>query len=652
MQCPLFHWFHLISDAATDFFTSWGVGVGNKTAATTSNDVVDESNPEAEVDSSVVTTAPAATTLRLEKIKTPTPNFLPNGTIPALEADEELAEGEVKVQMQRSLTATDISCELVAIDGPLQLSQSEDKVGRDEDKFHSLWLLDGSDSFESSIDTSSTSTTIDVSSDSFYSAKDVGVGILHPKPLHSQPKNILSITNGEEMHFPLLSPSATALPLTSQSIVSPLPPNPETESQAPPRLETETPTVLNSELTDLCPVPLTEELEMEPVKEETAMESPAGDLDSSMSIATTAEVETEIYQQDVPHPSLNSHLLLNQETIRQGLQASEDTDPVSSSKVSTSSRATSSISVISEEKDPSSPQISPTSQQNLTESSAGESSPSFEVIPMHHLHQGSRKGDSISSSFDLLVSSSSSQHCPSLGSSVAVIPSLQSTPDRGTPLTHSRSNSNTSSSFDRIEEYNNRTTHKCPGHHFMSSNSSSDIEVIPFPIDSHLNSLENLHLLHRKRKSLAEAETQTMDSLPEKTETKEKVVEMIPAKTASLLAEKDSLITELREEGEKLSKKQFELSTAIKKLRLKEKETDATVKSLKGDLGAKTVELERVVKTLIAKETQEQGQSETIGKLQSENRKQLNTISQFRSELEDAKENTTSMKASLEDGSV
>jgi len=50
---------------------------------------------------------------------------------------------------------------------------------------------------------------------------------------------------------------------------------------------------------------------------------------------------------------------------------------------------------------------------------------------------------------------------------------------------------------------------------------------------------------------------------------------------SSINAEKDEIIKELREEGEKLSKQQLQHSNIIKKLRVKEKETDATIKSQK-----------------------------------------------------------------------
>lgn len=50
---------------------------------------------------------------------------------------------------------------------------------------------------------------------------------------------------------------------------------------------------------------------------------------------------------------------------------------------------------------------------------------------------------------------------------------------------------------------------------------------------------------------------------------------------STLNAEKDEIIKELREEGEKLSKQQLQHSNIIKKLRVKEKENDALIKSQK-----------------------------------------------------------------------
>lgn len=53
------------------------------------------------------------------------------------------------------------------------------------------------------------------------------------------------------------------------------------------------------------------------------------------------------------------------------------------------------------------------------------------------------------------------------------------------------------------------------------------------------------------------------------------------AELETLISEKDEIIKELREEGEKLSKQQLQHSNIIKKLRAKEKENESTFKHLR-----------------------------------------------------------------------
>jgi ribosomal protein L9 len=53
------------------------------------------------------------------------------------------------------------------------------------------------------------------------------------------------------------------------------------------------------------------------------------------------------------------------------------------------------------------------------------------------------------------------------------------------------------------------------------------------------------------------------------------------AEFTTINAEKDEIIKELREEGEKLSKQQLQHSNIIKKLRAKEKESDSIIKNQK-----------------------------------------------------------------------
>lgn len=81
--------------------------------------------------------------------------------------------------------------------------------------------------------------------------------------------------------------------------------------------------------------------------------------------------------------------------------------------------------------------------------------------------------------------------------------------------------------------------------------------------------------------------------------------------------EKDFLINELKQEGEKLSKQVLQHSTIIKKLRVKEKETDETIKRQSNELRDSTDEVERLKKSLTAKEDVERSQIEAVNQLTS-----------------------------------
>ncbi|XP_047503015.1 TATA element modulatory factor-like isoform X2 [Penaeus chinensis] len=85
--------------------------------------------------------------------------------------------------------------------------------------------------------------------------------------------------------------------------------------------------------------------------------------------------------------------------------------------------------------------------------------------------------------------------------------------------------------------------------------------------------------------------------------------------------EKDIVIQELREEGEKLSKQQLNYSNIIKKLRAKEKESETTIKTQKDKLEEQSRELERLRKQLSAKEEVERRQIDAVCQLNTNNQR-------------------------------
>ncbi|XP_069973368.1 TATA element modulatory factor isoform X12 [Penaeus vannamei] len=85
--------------------------------------------------------------------------------------------------------------------------------------------------------------------------------------------------------------------------------------------------------------------------------------------------------------------------------------------------------------------------------------------------------------------------------------------------------------------------------------------------------------------------------------------------------ERDTVIQELREEGEKLSKQQLNYSNIIKKLRAKEKESETTIKTQKDKLEEQSRELERLRKQLSAKEEVERRQIDAVCQLNTNNQR-------------------------------
>lgn len=114
------------------------------------------------------------------------------------------------------------------------------------------------------------------------------------------------------------------------------------------------------------------------------------------------------------------------------------------------------------------------------------------------------------------------------------------------------------------------------------------------------------------------------------------------------LTESNIMIEELRSEGEKLSKEILQQSNIIKKLRAKEKTSDATLKKNKEEIASLSDELERMKKTLNAKEEVERSQIEAVHKMSSEKRRLEDENAQQRSKLEDLQSKLSTLQASFE----
>ncbi|KAG7209879.1 hypothetical protein KM043_011481 [Ampulex compressa] len=117
---------------------------------------------------------------------------------------------------------------------------------------------------------------------------------------------------------------------------------------------------------------------------------------------------------------------------------------------------------------------------------------------------------------------------------------------------------------------------------------------------------------------------------------------------SNINAEKDEIIKELREEGEKLSKQQLQHSNIIKKLRAKEKENDGIIKSQKDQIEEQNSELERLKRSLHAKEEVERTQIEAVHTLTAKTKKQEKEILILQEKLDNTTHKMEAYKKSLD----
>lgn len=115
-----------------------------------------------------------------------------------------------------------------------------------------------------------------------------------------------------------------------------------------------------------------------------------------------------------------------------------------------------------------------------------------------------------------------------------------------------------------------------------------------------------------------------------------------------IINEKDFMIEELKREGDKLSKQILQQSTIIKKLRAKEKDSDGTLKRQNELIEEITDEIERLKKSLSAKDEVERSQIEAVHKLSSEKRKLDKENSQLKSQLDDTTQKLKTLQTSFE----
>ncbi|CAD5122108.1 DgyrCDS10558 [Dimorphilus gyrociliatus] len=114
------------------------------------------------------------------------------------------------------------------------------------------------------------------------------------------------------------------------------------------------------------------------------------------------------------------------------------------------------------------------------------------------------------------------------------------------------------------------------------------------------------------------------------------------------LKEKEQIIAELLEEGEKLSKQQLQNSIIIKKLRAKEKDNDQLSKSNSSLIEKQKNEIEYLKKVIDSKEELLKKQAEAITQQNAAVQSQENDMIKLKSDFEDAEEKCRGLQATLE----
>ncbi|KAK6319038.1 hypothetical protein J4Q44_G00102490 [Coregonus suidteri] len=118
--------------------------------------------------------------------------------------------------------------------------------------------------------------------------------------------------------------------------------------------------------------------------------------------------------------------------------------------------------------------------------------------------------------------------------------------------------------------------------------------------------------------------------------------------TMEIIREKEEQIRELLEEGEKLSKQQLQHSNIIKKLRVKEKESETKISKQNKKLKEQEEELKHLQQVLDEKEEVEKQHRDNINKLNVVVEHQEKDMTKLQSDSEELLENNRSLQAALD----
>ncbi|CAF4927474.1 unnamed protein product [Pieris macdunnoughi] len=116
----------------------------------------------------------------------------------------------------------------------------------------------------------------------------------------------------------------------------------------------------------------------------------------------------------------------------------------------------------------------------------------------------------------------------------------------------------------------------------------------------------------------------------------------------ALLKEKEDIILQLQEEGEKLARQELQHTNIIKKLRSKERDNEQVIKGLRDKAAEQTAELDRMKRSLASKEEVEVSQIEAVYRLTTANKKMDTELAETKSALDDTTQKLESARTSLD----
>uniref|UniRef100_T1IQY9 TATA element modulatory factor 1 TATA binding domain-containing protein n=1 Tax=Strigamia maritima TaxID=126957 RepID=T1IQY9_STRMM len=191
-----------------------------------------------------------------------------------------------------------------------------------------------------------------------------------------------------------------------------------------------------------------------------------------------------------------------------------------------------------------------------------------------------------------------------------------------------------------LQDTNNSLTSQLKHSEEVHAEDTKDVTSLTEELSQRLGTMErNLQQALMEKESL-KIEVQNI---------KEEAATRLCAKQVEeMVIEKDTQIQELMQEGEKLSKQQLQQSNIIKKLRAKEKETDNLIKQQKQKIDERGAELDRVRKSLTAKEEIERKQIDAIRQLTNTVQKQEKDFANIGIEITETREKSKNMQITVD----